>query len=131
MHTLFDFITHIKTVEYLVSIMSIAGFMIFWEALKPKPFRTVINTSKEDIAYIKESGKQNMLTTMARIVSAPFIGLAYVVAVPFVFAYAIFSAVAAGLLNLVGREAAFGWRPSEAYLAGRKKKEDKKKDGKE
>jgi hypothetical protein len=131
MHTLFDFITHIKIVEYLVSIMFIAGFMIFWEALKPKPFRTVINTSKEDIAYIKENGKQNMLTTMARIVSAPFIGLAYVVAVPFVFAYAIFSAVAAGVLNAVGREAAFGWRPSEAYLAGRKNKEDKNKDGKE
>ena len=131
MHTLFDFITHIKIVEYLISIMFIAGFMIFWEALKPKPFRTVINTSKEDIAYIKEGGKQNMYRTMARIVSAPFIGLAYVVAVPFVFAYAIFSAVAAGLLNLVGREAAFGWRPSEAYLAGRKKKEDKKEDGKE
>ena len=131
MHTLFDFITHIKIVEYLVSLMFIAGFMIFWEALKPKPFRTVINTSKEDIAYIKEGGKQNMYRTMARIVSAPFIGLAYVVAVPFVFAYAIFSAVAAGLLNLVGREAAFGWRPSEAYLAGRKKKEDKKEDGKE
>ena len=131
MHTLFDFITHIKIVEYLISIMFIAGFMIFWEALKPKPFRTVINTSKEDIAYIKEGGKQNMYRTMARIVSAPFIGLAYVVAVPFVFAYAIFSAAAAGLLNLVGREAAFGWRPSEAYLAGRKKKEDKKEDGKE
>lgn len=131
MHTLFDFITHIKIVEYLISIMFIAGFMIFWEALKPKPFRTVINTSREDIAYIKENGRQNMLATMGRIVSAPFIGLAYVVALPFVFAYAIFSAAAAGLLNLVGREAAFGWRPSEAYLAGRKKKEEKKKDGKE
>jgi hypothetical protein len=131
MHTLFDFITHIKIVEYLVSIMFIAGFMIFWEALKPRPFRTVVNTTKDDIAYIKENGKESVYKTMGRIVSAPFIGLAYVVAVPFVFAYAIFSAVAAGLLNLVGREAAFGWRPSEAYLAGRKKKEEKKKDDKE
>ncbi len=132
MHTMFDFITHVKGIEYVLSLTFIAGFLIFWEMLKPRPFRTVANTSRDDMAYIRETGKDNMYKTMGRIVSAPFIGLAYVVSLPFVFAYAILSAATAGVLNMVGREAAFGWRPSEAYLSGRKKKkEEKKEDGKE
>ncbi len=131
MHTMFDFITHVKGIEYVLSLTFIAGFLIFWEMLKPRPFRTVANTSRDDMAYIRETGKDNMYKTMGRIVSAPFIGLAYIVSVPFVFAYAILSVVAAGVLGAVGKEAAFGWRPSEAYLGGRKKKdEEKKKDEK-
>jgi hypothetical protein len=131
MHTLFDFITHVKIVEYLISISAIAGFILFWEVLKPQPFKTLVKTGKDDIAYIREGGKENAYKTIARIASAPFIGLAYVVALPFVFAYAIFSAAMAGLLTAAGKEAAFGWRPAESYLAGRKKKKDreeKKKD---
>lgn len=131
MHTMFDFITHVKGIEYVLSLTFIAGFLIFWEMLKPRPFRTVVNTSKEDLAYIKETGKENVYKTIGRIVTAPFIGLAYIVSLPFVFAYAILSAATAGVLNMVGKEAAFGWRPSEAYLAGRKNKEEKKEDEKE
>jgi hypothetical protein len=127
MHTLFDFITHVKGIEYVLSLTFIAGFLVFWEMLKPRPFSTVVNTSREDLAYIKESGKGNMYKTMGKIASAPFIGLAYIVSLPFVFAYAILSAAMSGVLNLVGKEASFGWRPLEAYLAGRKKKEEKKK----
>jgi hypothetical protein len=131
MHTLFDFITHVKIVEYLISISAIAGFILFWEVLKPQPFKTLVKTGKDDIAYIREGGKENAYKTIARIASAPFIGLAYVVALPFVFAYAIFSAAMGGLLTAVGKEAAFGWRPAESYLAGRKKekaREEKEKD---
>jgi hypothetical protein len=127
MHTLFDFITHVKGIEYVLSLTFIAGFLVFWEMLKPRPFSTVVNTSREDLAYIKESGKGNMYKTMGKIVSAPFIGLAYIVSLPFIFAYAILSAATSSVLNLVGKEASFGWRPLEAYLAGRKKKEEKKK----
>lgn len=131
MHTMFDFITHVKGIEYVASLMFIAGFILFWEILKPKPFGTVVKTAEEDLAHIKENGKESMYKTMGRIVSAPFIGLAYIVSLPFVFAYAIFSAAMSGMLNLVGKEAAFGWRPMESYLGGRKKKEEKKKDEKE
>jgi hypothetical protein len=133
MHTLFDFITHVKIVEYLISISAIAGFILFWEVLKPQPFKTLVKTGKDDIAYIREGGKENAYKTIARIASAPFIGLAYVVALPFVFAYAIFSAAMGGLLTAVGKEAAFGWRPAESYLAGRKKEKarEEKEKGKE
>ncbi len=131
MHTLFDFITHVKIAEYLISISFIAGFILFWEFLKPRPFRTLVDTSRDDLAYIRETGRENICRTIGRIASAPFIGLAYIIAVPFVFAYAIFSAAMGGLLSAVGREAAFGWRPAESYLAGRKKDKDQeqKKDG--
>ncbi|PKL52579.1 MAG: hypothetical protein CVV37_00580 [Nitrospira bacterium HGW-Nitrospira-1] len=53
--------------------------------------------------------------------SAPFIGLAYIVALPAVFAYALGSAAVNGMLTLTGKEASFGWRPAESYLSGKKK----------
>jgi hypothetical protein len=133
MHTLFDFITHVKGVEYILSLMFIAGYILYWESLKPKPFRTVMNTSKEDLGFVRETGRQNIYKTIGRIATAPFVGLAYIVALPFVFAYAVFSAVIGGVLGIIGREAAFGWRPAESYLAGRmkeKKEEEKKEDEK-
>jgi len=132
MHTLFDFITHVKVVEYLIAVSSIAGFILFWEILKPKPFKKVMETGREDLAFMKESGKENIYKTIGKIATAPFVGLAYIIALPVVFAYAMFSAATGGVLAMAGKEAAFGWRPAESYLAGRKKKEeDKKKDEKE
>lgn len=128
MHTLFDFITHIKIVEYLISISFIAGFILLWEFLKPRPFRTLVDTGRDDIAHIRKAGRGNFYRTVGRIVSAPFIGLAYVIALPFVFAYALFSAAVGGLLTAAGKEAAFGWRPAESYLAGRKKEKDREEE---
>jgi len=119
MHTLFDFITHIKIVEYLVSVSAIGLYMLYWEFLKPKPFKTLVENSKADIMHLKESG--NTLKNIGKIVSAPFIGLAYIVALPGVFAYAIGSAVVNGALSMAGKEASFGWRPAESYLSGKKK----------
>jgi len=59
---------------------------------------------------------------VGQVAAAPFIGLAYIIALPFTFAYALASMIANSVLNLLGKEAAFGWRPLEAYLSGRKKK---------
>lgn len=128
MHTLFDFITHVKIVEYLISISFIAGFILLWELLKPRPFGRLVDAGKEDISYIRETGKESVYRTIGRIVSAPFIGLAYIIAVPFVFAYAIFAALMGGLLAALGKEAAFGWRPAESYLAGRKEEKSREKE---
>jgi hypothetical protein len=132
MNTLFDFMTHIKGVEYLMAIAAIILYMVFWEVLKPKPFKAMMEQGKEDIKYMKESG--NTLKTLGKVAAAPFIGLAYIVALPFGFAYALAKAAVEGMVALVGREAVFGWRPMEAYLAGRKrrkkKESEKKKDEK-
>jgi hypothetical protein len=126
MNTLFDFLTHIKGVEYVLAISAIVLYMLYWEVLKPKPFRTMMEKGRDDLGYLRETGYRSTLKTVGKVIAAPFIGLAYIVALPFWFAYALVSAIVGGMISLVGREAVFGWRPTEAYLAGKKKM--KKKD---
>ena len=121
MHTLFDFVTHIKNIEYLASLAFIAGFLILNEVLKAKPFGTLVQAGKEDIEHIKTEGSGQLFTSVKRIIAGPFIGLAYVAILPVVFLFALASAAVNGVLDLTS----LGWRPSEAYLSG--KKEDKKK----
>lgn len=127
MNTLFDFITHVKGIEYILAVMFITGYLIFWEILKPKPFGGLVKTVKDDAAYIEETGRKNLMKTIGKVAAAPFIGLAYVVTLPFAFLFAIGIAATEGIYKAVGREASFGWRPIEAYLSGRKKGKDEKK----
>jgi len=128
MFTLVDFITHVKGIEYLMSIAAIAGFLVFWEVLKPRPFKTVVETGKDDLAHIEQTGGfRNVMKSVSKIAAAPFIGLAYIVMLPVGF----FAALVIGAVNLamkgaaslVGKSATFEWRPVEAYLAGKKRKQ--------
>ena len=128
MYTLVDFITHVKGIEYIMSLLAIGGFLLFWEALKPAPFKTVVATGKDDLNYIEQAGgARHILKSVGKIAAAPFIGAAYVVLLPVGF----FAALAIGAVNLAmkgvaaiaGKSMTFEWRPVEAYLAGRKKKE--------
>ena len=124
MHTLFDFITHIKGIEYIVSVTFIAGYMLYWEALKPKPFKAVLKDGKEDLDYMRNSDYKGILKN---ILTAPFIGLAYIAALPFVFLFTLGSTALNSVMSMAGKEASFGWNPVEAYLTGKKDKTDKKK----
>lgn len=128
MQTLFDYITHVKGIEYIIAILSIGLFILFWEVLKPKPFTNVMKTAKDDAAYIRKTGYGTVLKTIGKIVAAPFIGLAYVVVIPFAFFFALLFAAVGGVVNMVGGSASFGWRPVEAYLTGRKKKKKPEKE---
>ena len=128
MYTLVDFITHVKGIEYIMSLLAIGGFLLFWEALKPTPFKTVVETGKDDLGYIEQAGgARHILKSVGKIAAAPFIGAAYVVMLPIGF----YAALAIGAVNLAmkgvasvaGKSMTFEWRPVEAYLAGRKKKE--------
>jgi len=130
MNSLFDFITHIKSVEYLMAIGAIVLYIIYWEALKPKPFKSLVEAGRDDIEHIKKTGYKETLKTVGQVAAAPFVGLAYIIALPFTFAYALASMIANSVLNLLGKEAAFGWRPLEAYLSGRKKRKMKKSETK-
>ena len=130
MYTLVDFITHVKGIEYILSLLAIAVFLVFWEVLKPRPFKTVVTTGRDDLTYIKESGGVgHLMKTVGRIASAPFIGLAYIVLLPIGF----FVVLAAAIVNLAikggaavaGKSMTFEWRPVEAYLEGRKRKKEK------
>ena len=116
MNTLFDFITHVKNIEYLMAVGFIALFLVFNEILKARPFGTLKAVCREDAGYVKANHTE-VIDTIKKVASAPFIGLAYIVALPFAMAYAI----GTGLARTVAPAFSFGWRPVEAYFTGRKK----------
>lgn len=133
MNTYVDFITHVKGVEYILSVLTIAAFVLFLEILKPKPFRTLIQTSRDDLDHLKKTGYGNSSRMVKRMLVGPFIGLLYVIMFPFLFFYALGSELLRAasemvekLLGLAGKTAFFGWRPTEAYLGGKKGSREKK-----
>ena len=127
MYTLVDFITHVKGIEYIMSLLAIAGFLLFWEALKPTPFRTVVNTGKQDLEYIQQTGYGDVMKSIGKLAAAPFIGLAYLAMLPVGFAVALIiggtNLILNGLSSILGENMSFDWRPMEAYFSGKKKKE--------
>lgn len=122
MNSLFDFVTHVKGVEYLLALSAIGIFIIFWEMLKDKPFPFLKETGKEDIDYLKKMEKSELLKAITRIVVAPIIGLGYILILPFAFIYMLIVATLSSVFVIMGKETAFAWRPMEAYLSGRKTK---------
>ena len=133
MQTLFDYITHVKGIEYIVAVASIIFFIVLWEMMKARPFGEWKETLNDDIDHLKNEGSRSILRQIGRIAAAPFIGLAYIVALPFAFAIAIGLAVgklaikgAEFALHTVGVDASFDWRPMEAYFSGKKRRKAKK-----
>jgi len=118
MNSMFDFITHVKGVEYILSLTFIAGYVLFWEILKPKPFKKVKETGQEDLAYVRQNGMKNNLKLAGKIAAAPFVGLLYVILLPVGLVSALSYAVVSGV---AGKNASFSWRPAEAYFSGKKK----------
>ena len=127
MHTLFDFMTHIKGIEYILALMFIAGYILFSEVLKAKPFATLKSNGKEDLEYARKVGYRGIMKTMGKIAAAPFIGIAYVVMLPFAFVAALGTEVGGRVMSLAGSTAHFGWRPVASYLTGKKHKKESKK----
>jgi hypothetical protein len=126
MYTLVDFITHIKGVEYILSVLAIGGFLLFWEVLKPAPFRTPVHTGRQDLEYIQRTGYRDVLRSIGKIAAAPFIGLAYLALLPVGFAAALLiggtNVALIGLSGIFGRNMTFDWRPMEANFTGKTKK---------
>jgi hypothetical protein len=118
MNSMFDFITHVKGVEYILSLTFIAGYVLYSEVLKPNPFKKVKETGQEDLEHIKQTGMKDTLKLVGKIASAPFIGLLYIILLPIGLISALFYAVVA---SLAGKGESFSWRPAEAYLSGKKK----------
>jgi hypothetical protein len=126
MYTLVDFTTHIKGVEYIMSIIAIGGFLLFWEVLKLAPVRTVVNTGKQDIEYIKQIGYGDIMKSIGNLASVPFIGIAYLFMLPVGFAAALIigetNLMLTGLSGILGKNIHFDWSPMEANFSGKKKK---------
>ncbi len=74
------------------------------------------------VAHYEE---RNIGKGVAALLSGPIIGLLYVICLPFIAIMAIavlmLKKIFGGALSLARNLASFGWRPSEAYLAGKKK----------
>ena len=118
MNSTFDFITHVKGVEYILSLTFIAGFILYSEVLKPKPFKRVKETGRDDLEYVRRNGVKNTLKMVGKVAAAPFIGLLYIILLPVGMVSALAYAVVAGV---AGKGESFSWRPAEAYLSGKKK----------
>ena len=111
--TLFDFITEIKGVEYLIALPAIAVFVLLLELFKPRPFAALAE-ARADIGFVR-------WRSVARVLAAPFIGLGYLLALPFVMAYSIVSLLTEAAWKALRPALAFGWRPAMAYLLGRRR----------
>jgi hypothetical protein len=89
-----------------------------------------IDIEQEGILGGEASATYYRIPTGVMLIAGPVIGLLYVISLPFI-AIATVATLAAGkvvngLLSLAGTSLSFEWRPREAYLAGKKKKKDKK-----
>jgi hypothetical protein len=93
METLFDFLTHVKGVEYIVALLFIAGYLILWEFLKRKPFKTLSNTISDDVGYMRETGIRKNIKTLGNLLASPFILIGYLAMLPFLFLYGIGSKI--------------------------------------
>lgn len=127
MHTLVDFITQVKGIEYILSVTFIGGFLLFWEILKPRPFATVVSAGKEDLAHLRQNGYRDTMKFAGKIAAAPFIGLVYIVMLPVGFFFVVLSEavnlMVKGVSTLLGKDVSFQWRPMEAYFTGKKNKQ--------
>ena len=74
------------------------------------------------VTYYEENKKGSGIGLL---VSGPILGLIYVIGLPFIAIATVVTLVGgkmvAGIVNTISNLVSFGWRPSEAYLSGKKK----------
>jgi hypothetical protein len=93
-----------------------------------------IDVEQEAVLSGGASSTYIRMSTGAMLVAGPIIGLLYVISLPFIGIATIATLAArravGGLVNVIGKSLSFGWRPGEAYLAGKKKDKKEKKETK-
>jgi len=75
------------------------------------------------VTYYAEEKRGSGIGTL---VAGPFLGLGYVIGLPFIAIATIVTLVGgklvSGMLSTTRNLVSFGWRPSEAYFAGKRKR---------
>ena len=150
-YTFFDFVTQVKGAEYLIAVTSVLLFIVLWQLLSPRPFKAMMETAKEDLKYINQGGGYSgVARTAGRVAAAPFLAIAYIAALPFVFLFSVslvmvegveqaidasgvwvarmMAANRAALARLLNVSTSFSWRPQEAYFLGRKRRKARDKE---
>ena len=126
MNTLVDFITQNKGLEYLLAIAFMAGYALFVEFLRPKPFSGLVSSLREDAEHIRGSGRENVKRLMKNMLVAPFVAVAYIAALTFYMMVGI-SLKAEGVVSEFLGGGSMAWRPLESYLTGRARKRGSKR----
>lgn len=116
MHTLYDFISEVNLMQYLLAVVSIAGFIIFVEIFKPKPFKGLSKMIAEDVGFVKEQGKSNNALLIKNIITGGAYAVLYIIAIPLLFLHGI----SVLMSRLFTSFTYLGWSPVRAYFAGRK-----------
>jgi hypothetical protein len=113
MHTLFDFVTRVNGVQYLLAFLFIFGVIIFFEIMKPRPFKGLAASVSEDAQFIKAQGKEGNVQLLKNMAMAPVYLVVYLAAVPVLFLK--------GMAEPVGALTSAGWSPVRAYFTGARK----------
>ena len=121
MNTLFDFISKVNGVQYIIALLSIPGFIIFSEILKARPFAGLRETVAEDVRFIKEQDKAERRQLVRNLAMAPIYFLTYLASVPVLFVQGMAEPVG----RRIGSMTSVGWSPVRAYFTGRRKKKSK------
>jgi hypothetical protein len=117
MHTLFDFISDVYAVQYGLALLSIVGFIIFCEILKPRPFEGLVKAAAEDFRFMRAQGRVRSLQLAKNVAMAPLYAIFYLVSVPVLFV----QGIAEPLGRMISASTSAGWSPVRAYFAGRKR----------
>ena len=125
METLVDFITYNKGIEYLLAIAFIGGYALFVEFLKPRAFRGLVSSVREDAEHLKGEGRGDVKRLMKNMLVLPIVAGTYLAALPFYMMVGIGLKAEGTLSNALGG-GSMAWRPLEAYLSGRGKKRARK-----
>jgi hypothetical protein len=117
MHTLFDFISDVNTVQYGLALLFVLGYIIFSEILKPRPFGGLIKSVTEDVAFVRNDGKGMAGRLVKNLALAPVYMAVYLVAVPLLLVQGIATPLGKGISSVTSA----GWSPVRAYFKGRAK----------
>ena len=94
-----------------------------------------VDIQEEGVLPGNEKKTYYRMPAAAIIVAAPVLGLMYAMFLPFIgiamLVKLVGQKIGGGVMETVQGSASFGWRPSESYLSGRKKKGKKDEASKE
>lgn len=89
-----------------------------------------VDIEKEGVLPQSEKSTYVKLSSVFMLILGPVLGLAYVIILPFMaigtVAVVLVRKAASAIVNLASKIVYFEWRPTEAYLAGKKKRDKKK-----
>jgi hypothetical protein len=93
----------------------------YWDLAKGQR----IEVEQDAILSGAESSTYFRIPTGVMLIAAPVIGLLYAICLPFISIATVTTLATRKMLsvlvNVAGKSLSFGWRPMEAYLAGKKK----------